>query len=186
MKFKEIETKYKADNVSLSDFQALCKDPVEIVLASGFDYFYYNIQEPTAFGRYRKGADTSQITVKRKTSSSNNYVRGEINLNIKDNVDLGTVTALFETFGYQYTNCLYKSCFIYKYPLHTFVYYICYNKDMKELGRYIEVEMSEEHDWSSETAAWESLLELESKLKPLGIVPQSRVKRSLFEMYGNP
>ncbi len=184
MKFQEIETKYKADNLPLSDFQTFCKDPSAVILASGFDYFYYNPSDPTSFGRYRKGADISQVTVKRKTVANNNYVRGEINVNLKPDTDINTVNALFEYLGYGYTTSLYKNCFIYKYPLYTFVYYICYNEDMKELGRYLEIELDEEHEWPSEEAAWKTLTDLEATLKPLGISPQSRVKRSLFEMYG--
>jgi len=36
-----------------------------------------------------------------------------------------------------------------------------------------------------EAAAWKYLTDLEAQFKVIGLSPQSRVKRSLFEMYGN-
>jgi len=39
MKYKEIEFKYKADNVSLELFQSLCKNPIKIINAAGLIIF---------------------------------------------------------------------------------------------------------------------------------------------------
>jgi adenylate cyclase class IV len=184
MKFKELEFKYRADDIALSEFRKFCEqDPHKFLVASGYDYFYENVSDPTSFCRHRVGPDANQLTFKRKTSDKNNYLRDEDNLDLIGKMTLDQVKSLCEKFGYRYTNLLFKNCFIYKYNRYTFVYYICYDKDMQEVGRFIEIEMDEKYAWPSEQVAWAELVDLEQKLAKFNIYPQSRIKRSLFEMF---
>lgn len=73
--------------------------------------------------------------------------------------------------------------FVYNFDRYNFVYYVCYTPDLKELGRFVEVEMSEDRPRESEDQAWNLLREIEAALRPLGITPQHRVRKSLFEQF---
>jgi hypothetical protein len=70
------------------------------------------------------------------------------------------------------------------------VYYITYDENLKELDRFIEVEINkdkvEELDSASVipyTNAAAYLSEAEKYLVTVGISPQNRMKKSLFELY---
>ena len=183
--FLEIEYKYNAQDITLSRFKAFCLEraPKKYLEVSGYDYFYSPTKDTGFFGRYRVGPDAKMLTVKRKTNDANNFIRGEINLQVSEDTEKDKIDAFFEFFEYTPSSSLFKSCFIYNYDYYTFVYYIVYNNDMKEIGRFIEIEMSEDHNWGAGEAQ-NYLITLEKLCKPLGIFPQARVKRSLFEMFG--
>ncbi len=186
MKYLEVEFKYKADNISLTSFTDFCKTkkPTSVVIASGYDYFYENIDDPDAFCRHRVGPDSNQLTFKRKLSDVNNFIRTERNVDLAASMSVEEISGLCDEFGYKYNTSIFKNCFVYKYDWYTFVYYICYDTDMIELGRFVEIEMSEDHAWNSEKEAWEELLLMEKICgKGLGVTAQSRIKRSLFEMF---
>lgn len=184
MKFVEVETKYRADNIPLKDFKVFCQDktPNKHIFASGYDDFYQNNKDKDAFCRHRRGTDLNQLTFKRKTADGNNFVRVEHNLDL-NGVSADQIRALCGEFGYEPNMTIFKTCYVYTYEWYTLVYYIVYDDDMKELGRFIEIEMKEDYAWQTEQAAWDELLVLEKLCKPLGISAQSRVKRSLFELY---
>ena len=185
MNFFEVEFKYRADEISLTDFHAFCKakNPKKYIEASGFDHFYSNPKETESFCRLRVGADMLQLTCKQKTTEKNNFTRAEDNINLKKGTSKAQVESFLSKVGYTYNTSIFKSCFIYKFESYTYVYYVCYDVDMKELGRFVEIEMCEECGWSSEQAALNELVILEKLSKDLGITPQARVKRSLYEMF---
>lgn len=184
MRFCEIEFKYYADNIKLSDFVEFCNDrkPEGQILVSGYDYFYEKPNED-AFCRLRVGPDSNQLTFKRKLTSKNNFIRTEHNIDLESHITKDQITALCKEFGYMYNMTLFKNCFIYHYDWYTFVYYICYDENMKEIGRFVEIEMSEDHSWIDEQHAWNELIILEKTCRELGISPQCRVKKSLFELF---
>lgn len=181
----EIEFKYSASDISLSGFETFCKNasPKKQIIASGYDYFYENAKDPDSFCRHRVGPDSNQLTFKRKKADNNNFIRAEHNIDLVPAVTLEQVAALCSEFGYKYNSTLFKSCFIYVYDWYTLVYYVCFNEDMKELGRFFEIELSESHGWTDEKEAMSQLVILEKLCKPLGISPQSRIRRSLYEMF---
>jgi adenylate cyclase class IV len=181
----EIEFKYKADNISLSAFDQFCKDksPVKHITASGWDHFYSSDKDSGAFYRHRTGPDINQLTYKRKKNDTNNVVRDEQNLNMSDSETTGSVRAFLLRFKYEFNASLFKTCFVYVYDRYTLVYYLVYDTDMKELGRFIEIEMSEEHSWASEDEAYKELVIIEKICKSVGISPQARVRKSLFELF---
>lgn len=185
MKFTEVEFKYKADNVDLQKFDEFCmnKKPNKVVLASGWDHFFNNPKDADAFYRHRIGPDMNQLTYKCKKSDINNVIRDEQNVNLAPSENKEHVEAFLARFKYKYNTSLFKTCFVYTYDRYILVYYIVYDKGMKELGRFIEIEMSEEHSWSNEQEAYNELVIIEKLCKAIGLNPQSRVKRSLFEMY---
>lgn len=182
---REIEFKYNADKIKLSDFIAFCqkKDPVKVITASGYDHFFSNKKDTDAFGRHRKGEEFNQLTFKRKTNDENNFIRTEHNIDLSLNMTETQVSQFMNEFGYEFQDSIYKNCFIYVYDYYTLVYYIIYDTDLKEKGRFFEIEMSETYLWHHDTQAWDAMLVVERFCKSLGIMPQGRIKRSLYEMF---
>jgi adenylate cyclase class IV len=182
MKNTEIELKFKA-TVSLSKFKEFCqkRNPRNYVEVAGWDYFYSNPQEPESFFRHRVNPKESQVTFKRKTHKDNNYIREEKNFDTQFSRE--QVADLCAISGYTYNSTIFKNCFIYNYEDHTLVFYICYDVEMKELGRFIEIEMKEDYPWANEDEAFSKLTILEKLCKPLELSPAARVSQSLFEMY---
>lgn len=185
MKSMEIEYKYRADEISLEEFHKFCigKNPVKSLVASGYDHFYENLKDTTGFYRHRVGPDMNQLTYKRKTSDNNNFVRKEHNLDFSKKVSIDQVSEYVKDFGYQLNTTIFKNCFVYSYDYYTLVFYVCYDTKMKELGRFMEIEMDESYAWRSEQEAMSSLVAMERFCKPLGVSAQSRLKKSLFELF---
>lgn len=176
----EVEFKYRADDIKLDDFMEHCKAG-EHILASGWDHFY-DASKMDGFARHRIGADFNQLTYKRKTTDKNNYIREEDNLDLYPAMSRKQVASFLGKFGYTLNRSIFKNCFIYKFPRHTLVYYIIYSEALDEIGRFIEIEMAEDHAWDSENHAWTELLAVESDFKNLGLTPQARMKKSLYEL----
>lgn len=182
---KEIEFKYFGETIPLSEFQEFCTSKVgyKFLMAAGYDHFYENGKNKDAFCRLRVGSDFTQLTFKRKTKDENNFVRAEHNITLSNETTKDQIEAFLSEFDYKFNMSLYKSAFIYLFDYYILVYYICYDMEMKEIGRFIEIEMKEDYPWKSEDEAYSALVAMERLCKPLGISAQSRVKRSLFEMF---
>jgi adenylate cyclase class IV len=185
MKSLEIETKYNADAIDLTAFHAFCKDRGEhrYIFASGYDHFFQSKEDDDAFCRHRIGPDMNQLTFKRKLAASNNFIRTEHNLTLAETAGEDVVQSLCSEFGYAYNTSIFKNCFVYVYSEYTLVYYVCYDLNLKEIGRFVEIEMSEEREWASQDDAWKQLMVLEKLCKPLGLTSQGRIRRSLYEMF---
>lgn len=184
MKFLEVEFKYRADDIPLSKFMGFCMGlgKHKYVMASGWDHFY-DSPGVQGFARHRIGPDFNQLTYKKKINGNNNFIRHEDNLDLLQTVSIDQIASFLSKFGYSLNKSIFKNCFIYKFPLYTMVYYVIYSESLKEIGRFIEIEMSEDFDWNSEENAWDNLIEIERIAKePLGISPQSRMKLSLYEL----
>lgn len=179
----EIEFKYRADDIFLDSFIEHCSDkkPVDKLTASGWDHFYSGTKLE-GFARHRIGPDFNQLTYKRKTTDKNNYIREEDNLGLLKNVETHQVASFLGKFGYAHEKSIFKNCFIFTYPTYTMVYYVIYSKALKEIGRFIEIEMAEDHVWESEEQAWAAMLEVEKEYKGMGLTPQGRMKKSLYEL----
>lgn len=179
----EIEFKYRANDINLADFMAACvtREPTQILTTSGWDHFYDG-KNLEGFARHRVSPDLNQLTYKRKTTGKNNYVREEDNLDLSPSVTTSQIASFLSKFEFKHNKTIFKNCFIYKYARHTVVYYIIYSQELEETGRFVEIEMAEDHPWASEEQAYEALVDLERQFKTLGITPQSRMKKSLYEL----
>lgn len=184
--FKELEYKYKADDVKLTDFVNLMINliPTKRKDVSSWDHYYTSVVTKDAFIRFRE-SDNPELTMKRKIQSSNNWERLEIDLPLDPNrIKINTVNKWAEMEDYKHNFTIYKSCFIFWYDIVNTVYYVVYNEDMKEVGRFIEVEVNKEQvDKLGVDACFEKLKDFEKALTALGISPQNRLKKSLFEMF---
>lgn len=183
MKFIEMEFKYRADDITLDQFSEYCESAgtYKHITASGWDYFYDSTRTE-GFARHRVGSDFNQLTYKRKTTDANNYVRQEDNLDLSPGVSVSQVSSFLHKFGYKHNTAIFKNCFIYKYDTYTLVYYCIYDTNLKQVGKFIEIEMSEDYPWSSEEQAWEQLIQVEKACKAIGLSPQCRMRKSLYEL----
>lgn len=186
--FKELEYKYNADNVKLEDFNNFIgsisppwrthKD------VSSWDIYYLHENIKDYFIRYRKSGDTPELTKKRKTKDSNNWDRVEVDLPIDANrIDDATVEKFVQLDGYKENFRIYKSCFIFWFDNINVVWYVVYDENMKEKGRFIEIEINKDKVTELGDKAADVLKDFETKLGTLGITHKHRLKKSLFEMY---
>lgn len=184
MKFKEIETKYDADDISLEDFKKILTDnnlPIDKhLLISSYDAYYTNNENE--FIRYRYTHDRGELTIKRKIAEHSNNERVEVNVPTSgDNVE--TIARFCELLGYDHNFTIYKTCDIYWTGKVDLVYYVVYDTEFRELRRFIEIEALEELDWESEEEVWEEINKYEKMLEPLGITSRNRLRKSLFETF---
>jgi len=180
----EIEFKYIA-KADLSAFQDFCekRNAERFQIVSGFDHFYSKSAEPSSFYRHRVNTNENQLTFKKKTVDDNSYIREEHNIDLPLTVSREKIQALCNINGYLYDFSIFKNCFIYSYDYYTLVFYVCYDTQLKELGRFVEIEMKEDYNWSTEEEAYGELVTLERLCKNLGLSPELRVKLSLYEQF---
>lgn len=182
--FSELEYKYKADNIDLCDFLELVSS-LPIVHkkdVSSWDHYYTNGVEDE-FIRYRESTEP-ELTIKRKVSRTNNWERVEVDLPMDSGrIDTNTVSKFVELLGYSNKKSIYKTCFIYWLEYINFVYYIVYDKNMTEKGRFIEVEFNK-HKLKDNAEKVDSQLKYgQDILTKLQLGHQNRLKKSLFEIY---
>ncbi len=186
MKFKEIETKYYADAVSIDAFEKLAenildgREPRKKMMVSSYDEYLVN--KNNDFIRYRYTDNHGELTVKRKTNDKNNNERIEVNVPTSGD-NFKTVEAFCNILGYKHNFGIYKTCRIYWIDKVVLVWYVVYDKSMKEMKRFIEIEADEDLDWDSEEQAWEEVVKYEKLLEPLAITAKNRVRKSLFELF---
>lgn len=186
MIFKEIEVKYRAKDIKISDYRLLAESllPTKQLQVSSPDHYY--VKSKDMFIRYRAGS-RPELTVKVKINDKDNFVRTEINipldLSLSEEDRLKTVAAFCDAIGFTHNFSIFKTCIIYYYEKFNIVYYLVYDLEMVEKERFIEIEMDEKYPWTSEEEAWNELVKIEKHLSELGITSQNRIKKSLYEMF---
>lgn len=191
--FTELEYKYKAESVKLVDFVSLMqglsvKKRLDI---SSWDH-YYTTKELESFQRFRE-SDTPELTKKQKTKDGNNWKRIEVDLPLDfSRVTEPIVRKYVELDDYQHNFTIYKTCFIFWLDNVNYVYYIVYDENMTEKGRFIEVEVnkdrvsyldSPDNKFTGGKYAEETLKDAAKSLETIGLIPQNRMKKSLFEIF---
>ena len=183
--FKEIEYKYDAKNTSFKSFDKLMNtlNFKEKLTVSSYDSFFTKDQHnPDDFIRYRYNDLTQELTLKKKTSDLNNQNRIEINLNIKE-LDKIKIKTFLEMLGYFYRFQIYKTCFIYTFDKIIVSYYIVYDENINELGRFIEIEADEKYNWKNDDEAFQKINDFEKLFHTINITSKDRLTKSLFEMF---
>ena len=182
MRFKEIEFKFDASDISLNNFKSFVEElkPTNQVIVSSYDDYFVN--DEGNFIRYRHNNNSQELTIKRKLCDHNNNERVEVNLPIVPQ-DFRTVQRFSELLGYQHNFSIYKVCQIYWIDKAVLCYYLVYDENMKELNRFIEIEANEHLQFKDESEALGLIKLYEDKLRGLGIHCKKRLKKSLFEMY---
>lgn len=188
--FTELEYKYNADDIRLSDFRkfvAKAGAQKNIEVAS-WDFYFTKPTETDSFHRLRLGP-TPELTKKIKLSSTNNYQRVEVDLPLDPSrLTVETVAKYMELQGYQENFRIFKYCDIYVLHDVNYVYYTVYGDNLQEFGRFIEIEVNKErvtglNQGNPEGAVnmlnhWARYMGTE-----LGVTPQNRMRKSLFELY---
>jgi hypothetical protein len=187
--FFELEYKYLADDIKLSDFTSLMdkiKTKYELkkfLQASSFDVYYTKKDNPDEFQRFRNDGKTPELTKKVKIKTSNNWERVESDLPLDPlRISEEKVSFHLSLDNYSYNFRIFKVCFIYFYEDVNYVWYSVYDYDMKEMDRFIEVELNKDKVTRTEKDIL-TLKEHESNLLELGITSQNRTRLSLFERY---
>lgn len=187
--FKEIEYKYLADDIKLSDFNSLMEKIKEkygfksFLQASSFDVYYVKKDSPEEFQRFRNDGRTPELTKKVKTKDGNNWIRIESDLPLDPlRVTEEKVAFHLGLDDYNENFRIFKVCFIYFYDTVNYVWYSVYDQDMKEIGRFLEVELNKDKVTETDQDIL-VLKEHENNLLELGITSQNRTKLSLFERY---
>ncbi len=180
----EIEQKYNARSIPLDSFKDFCikKGPNRVIVASGYDTFYSNTKDEASFFRYRERDGEWELTFKRELYKDDSVVRAEHNMPLKFPTS-DSCQQFCKEMGYEYNTCIFKSVFVYVYDVHIICYYVVYDTNLVELGRFIEIELMENVDWKSEEYARASLESIEKGCKELGINQLNRVKPSLFQLF---
>ncbi len=183
---QELEYKYSAVDISLESFLqwATKLGPSKSLYVCGYDHFFSSSKDPNTFMRHRVGADFNQLTVKRKLTENNNFLRDEINITLGKDVTTDTAAAMAKAMGFEFNTTIFKTVFVYDYTDFTLSYYTVMDSNLKEKGRFFEIEMSETHHWDCDEDAWKRLQELETQAKAaLGVSAQARIKKSLYEQF---
>jgi adenylate cyclase class IV len=190
MHFEELEYKYRADSVKLKDFKALMGSlPIlKTVSAASWDVYYVQGKKGDSFQRHRMDKERPELTKKLKKKDSNNWIRVESDLPLDSRRASEAVVSFHVGLdGYRENFRIFKSCDIYFEEFLNYVYYIVFDENMREVGRFIEVEVNKDKVAELEAqGTGRSMAELrrgELLLESLGITAQNRLKKSLFELY---
>jgi adenylate cyclase class IV len=187
--FEELEYKYRADTVKLSAFRQLMGTlpTVSHLVAASWDVYYAQQGNEDSFQRFRMDLTKPELTKKVKTKDGNNWVRVESDLPL-DPVRVTEERVAFHVGldGYKENFRIFKYCDIFFLEDLNYVFYIVYDRDMKEVGHFIEVEVNKHRVAALESqkpgASMEALRAGEQVLAALGITAQNRLKKSLFEL----
>lgn len=201
----EFETKYRIEDHLLIEFKQVIgalPDDKKFIYVEGPDYYYIYPEtwfktvpqwDPVGtFIRYRKpsyGLDEGrrQVTWKYKPiDSKNNIQRKENNWDIGDTPEKVILEQIKDS-GAVFNFSIIKNCHIYKFEDATLVFYTVYDTTYgkpRKADSFIEIEVCEELIASlTEAQAWEIIEKYEKILVQIGISPQKRLRKSLFEIY---
>lgn len=144
-----------------------------------------NNVERTEINLSRKSdIDTYNSFLKMIGMDKGSLLKEPSNAAIELTVDLDKVLSDAKEKGYWFNFQIYKMCWIYWLKNNVvLVYYICYNEDFKEVGRFIEVEADPEEEWESEEVALTAIKEVEKKLDSIGVTFNHRLDKSLYELF---
>lgn len=145
-----------------------------------------------SFIRYRRpshGLDNgrSEMSTKyKREGASNNIQRKETNVRV-DTTPEDAVRDWIGNFLYQTNFNIWKGCHIYNMEDATLVFYTVFDTTDGKASKtdsFVEIEVDEAtiHD-KTEEQAWAIITKYEKALESVGINPQKRLRKSLYEMY---
>ena len=185
----EVEYKYNAEEISRENFNVLSRSlsPVKELLLDhdtdskpSTDHYFSNGKR---FMRFRYGQGKWELTSKVKKKEGNNWVRVEVNIKCGSGMNFEKAKAFSEIHELSEDFSIIKDVQVFWFDKIVLSHYTCYNEQMKKLNVFLEIEADEAYSWESEEQALNELAEWEKKLSSLGITPQKRVRKSLFEFY---
>lgn len=191
----EFETKYRIEPEKLVEFKKIADDIPEskkFIYVEGPDHYYVQEGMEDSFARYRKpthGLDNGRCEVNFKIKpkdARNNVKRKEFNWRV-DKTPEATIHEALKALGWKFNFSIWKSCHIYRLSDATLVFYTVYDTTdgkTQKVDNFVEIEVDEDSISNlTEAQAWVIIEKYEKVLAPLGITPQKRLRKSLFEMY---
>jgi predicted adenylyl cyclase CyaB len=185
LEFIEFEVKFKVDGSLVYDFKKLAQtlpELSEFIYLESDDIYYVKGDE---FIRHRFDPKNLQgrqeLTYKRKRDSNNIY-RTENNVRCDGN-SIESVAAFCNNLGFARNFKISKYVHIYRFPEVTLPFYTVIDEN-GQMTHFMEIEINEDNlHGLTEDQCWEIISKWEKILAPLGVTPQKRMKRSLFELY---
>lgn len=180
----ELEFKYDGSDIKLSKFIEFANkyNPVKRVEGSGWDYYFSGEGQGFEFIRFRQGG-ISELTIKIKSEDKNNNNRFELDVPLDMKVSPWIVEKFVSLFGFKENFRVYKYFDIYWFEKVDIVYYTIYNKDMTEIGRRVEIEARKDYPFKSADEALAEVKAMEQLMSEIGITPQKRMKKSMWEQF---
>lgn len=192
-KHTEFETKYRVEPHLLTEFKRIMGTLPHLekfIYVEGPDYYF--TKPDGSFARYRRpshGLDNgrSEVTIKVKPEGAkNNIIRKEVNWRV-DQTGEDAIREGLSLMGYKPNFSIWKGCHIYNFNDATLVFYSVFDTtDGKatKTDSFVEIEVSEEKvSHMTEEQAWDIIYKYENILEEIGLSPQKRLRKSLFEMY---
>jgi predicted adenylyl cyclase CyaB len=186
--FHEFEVKFRVEGDLVYEFKKLVgnlQDLKDFIYIESDDVYYIKDED---FLRHRfsnsKKDKRSELTFKKKLNDGNNIKRIEYNVRV-DNNSVENIAGFVEALGFKRGFRIGKLVHIYRFKDATLPFYTVID-ELGKIAHFIEIEVDEEslHDMTEEQA-WAVIQKYEAILAPLGITPQKRLRKSLFEMYRN-
>lgn len=186
MDFIEFEVKFKVEGDLVYEFKKLVSNLpnlTDFIYIESDDLYFTKDDE---FLRYRfansKKDKRSELTFKRKLNNGNNIKRIEYNIRV-DNNSIEAVSGFVESIGFKKNFRISKIAHIYKFNDATLPFYTVID-EVGKMAHFIEIEVDENLlNTINEDQAWAIIQKYETLLAPLGITPQKRLRKSLFEIY---
>lgn len=184
MLFRELEYKYRADDLKLEEFLAFVSENfkiVDVVTARGVDHFYDDPADDTRFARFRQGngpGAVMELTVKEKRELGHSFDRNEWDLPLNPSTTFAEASGFLEAAGkWKYSFSITKANYVVRCPDLTFAFYMVDGKD-----RYLEIE-ARKGAFESTEEAWAAVHEAEQLAGVIGAHPEKRITKSLRELY---
>ncbi len=186
----EVEFKYRADHITLSDFLNIIVkynrlDNIKITSPAGDDFYFEKLNSKDEFKRLRIDSDEkkAELTYKKKLDSLNSWKRLEIDLDLK--LEKGQSKDLIEKVTEYSTNTgfypvfkIHKKSFIVKLERFVYAFYIVDGQDF-----FIELEARKDV-FKEKDEAFKALEDEERVcLGKLGISKDNRINENLYELY---
>lgn len=194
----EFECKYRVEPHVLVEFKKIVSELPNLrsfLYVEGPDFYYSHPDyDDSSFGRYRRpsfGLDggRAEWTVKFKPKGAKNSIkRLEVNWRV-DQTSEEDVKRGAELMGFKHNFSIIKSCQIYKFEDATLVFYTVYDvtesSTSSKVDHFVEIEVAEKMitDGMAEDQAWGIVEKYEKSLAPIGINPQKRLRKQLWDMY---
>lgn len=184
--FVEFEVKFRVDGALVYEWKRLVEslsDKKDFLYLESDDIYYVKDED---FIRHRFDSKDltkrQELTLKKKVTKHNNIYRLETNLRVDGN-SVETSADFCQKLGFERNFKISKYVHIYKFEDATLPFYTVIDEAGK-MAHFIEIEVEESKLSSmTEEQAWAVIEKYEKILAPLGITPQKRLRKSLFEMY---
>ena len=185
----EIEDKFNASSISMDQFCSYINNlpvkPNKTIEAKSWDYYFSPVDKASKidFIRYRQG-EKPELTVKFKLEGNGNRIEYDIPLDpsVAESEVEHVVSGFTGLLGFKLNFKIFKFCVINYFDKVCVSYYISFNENLKEVGRYLEVEAIKDAHFDSIREARAEVEKWNKLFEPLGINETLKISQSQFEL----